>query len=92
MQWRVKQTNQFARAYKKLSKSLAAAVDAAIEALANDPTLGERKRGDLSTIRVYKFKHQNQLYLLGYEDDEFLRIIYLLAIGPHQNFYRDLKK
>lgn len=92
MVWEVRQTSRFARTYKKLNKSLVVAVDIAIAAIANKPEIGERKKGDLATLRVYKFKHQNQLYLLGYEDDEVVRIIYLVEFATHQNFYRDLKR
>jgi len=41
---------------------------------------------------VYKFHSHNQLYLLGYTLDETVRLIYLEAIGPHENFYRDIKR
>jgi len=32
------------------------------------------------------------LYLLGYSLDDSVRLIYLEAVGPHENFYRDLKR
>ena len=59
---------------------------------AADPEIGERKKGDLAALWVYKFRSQNQLYLLGYSRDDGLRLIYLEAVGPHENFYRDLKR
>jgi len=71
---------------------LADDVDAAVEAVAADPDLGERKKGDLAALWVYKFRSQGQLYLLGYSRDDGLRLIYLEAVGPHENFYRDLKR
>jgi hypothetical protein len=46
----------------------------------------------LAQLRVYKFRSQNQLFLLGYSLDEGVRLIYLEAVGPHENFYRDLKQ
>jgi hypothetical protein len=60
--------------------------------VADNPQLGERKKGDLSDLFVYKFRSQNQLYLLGYTVDDGIRLIYLEAVGPHENFYRDLKR
>jgi mRNA interferase RelE/StbE len=94
MSWEVRQTRRFARAYKKLHPNVAADVDAVglDEAVAADPDLGERKKGDLAALWVYKFRSQNQLYLLGYSRDDGLRLIYLEAVGPHENFYRDLKR
>lgn len=57
-----------------------------------DPDLGERKKGDLSFLRVYKFKMSKQLTLLGYGFDDGALILELLALGAHENFYRDLKR
>lgn len=92
MSWEVRQTRRFARAYKKLHPNVAADVDAAVDTVAADPDLGERKKGDLAALWVYRFLSQNQLYLLGYSRDDGLRLIYLEAVGPHENFYRDLKR
>ncbi len=91
MSYALKQTRRFARAYKKLHDNIAVDVDSATEIVAADPTVGERKKGDLSELFVYKFRSQNQLYLLGYTVDDEVRLVYLEAIGPHENFYRDLK-
>ena len=49
-------------------------------------------RSDLSSLWVHKFKSQGNLYLLGYTLDKNVRLVYLEAIGPHENFYRDLKR
>ncbi len=86
------QTRRFGRVYKKLHPNLATAVDAAIFKIAENPDLGEKKKGDLSRLWVYKFKHQGQLYLLGYTREDKIRLIYLEALGSHENFYRDIKR
>lgn len=92
MSYALRQTRRFARAYKKLHDNVAADVDAATEVVAANPAIGERKRGDLADLFVYKFRSQNQLYLLGYTVDAEVRLVYLEAVGPHENFYRDLKR
>ncbi len=92
MTWTVRQTRRFARAYKKLHDNIAADVDAAVELIATDPDVGEKKKGDLAQLWVYKFRSQNQLWLLGYTRDDGVRLIWLEALGPHENFYRDLKR
>ena len=92
MSYSLKQTRRFARAYKKLHDNVAADVDEATEVVALNPTVGERKKGDLADLFVYKFRSQNQLYLLGYTVDDEVRLVYLEAVGPHENFYRDLKR
>lgn len=92
MNWKVLQTRRFARQYKKLHDNTAADVDAAIVQVRQNPEIGEGKKGDLAGLRVFKFHSDGQLYLLGYTLDEIVRLIYLEAIGSHQNFYRDMKR
>ena len=93
MSWKVQQTRRFTRVYKKLTNaSLIADTDAAVAAVANNPDIGERKKGDLAQLWVHKFRHQGQLYLLGYTREEAVRLIYLEALGPHENFYQELKR
>lgn len=91
MRYELRQTRRFARAYKKLHDNVTVDVDTAIEVVAADPSVGERKKGDLADLFVYKFRSQNQLYLLGYTVEDAVRLVYLEAIGSHENFYRDLK-
>lgn len=92
MSWQVQQTRRFARVYKKLANAtLIADTDAAVATVAHDPDIGERKKGDLGQLWVHKFRSQGQLYLLGYTREDEVRLVYLEALGPHENFYRDLK-
>ncbi|MES2586919.1 MAG: type II toxin-antitoxin system RelE/ParE family toxin [Pseudomonadota bacterium] len=86
------QTRRFARQYKKLNDNIAKDVDGAVGIVSNKPSIGERKKGDLAALLVYKFKSSGQLYLLGYSLDHGLRLVYLEAIGSHENFYRDIKR
>ncbi len=93
MTWEVRQTRRFARTYKKLTNAtLLADTDAAVMAVASNPDVGERKKGDLAQLWVHKFRSQGQLYLLGYTREDEVRLVYLEALGPHENFYRDLKR
>ena len=86
MSYQIKQTRRFARIYKKLHDNVIKEVDTAVQAVADNPKLGERKKGDLAQLLVYKFRSQGQLYLLGYTVDESIRLIYLEAIGSHANY------
>jgi mRNA-degrading endonuclease RelE of RelBE toxin-antitoxin system len=90
--WDVRQTRRFARQYKKLQDKTAADVDAAVAAVQADPHGGECKKGDLAALWVHKFRSAGQLYLLGYTLDDGIQLIYLEAVGPHENFYRDIKR
>ncbi|MCZ8260068.1 MAG: type II toxin-antitoxin system RelE/ParE family toxin [Beijerinckiaceae bacterium] len=80
----------FKRVYKKLHPNQRHAVHDAMRMLMNNPLLGEEKMGDLAGVRVHKFDCVNQVYLLAYLHDETSRT--WLALGPHENFYRDLKR
>jgi len=91
MTHQVVQTRRFSRQYKKLHDNIAADVNAAIGAVATDPAIGDMQKGDLASLHVYKFRSQGQLYLLGYNVDSGVKLVYLEAVGPHENFYRDLK-
>lgn len=92
MTWQIMQTKRFARTYKKLHDNLIKEVNAAIQLVADNPNIGERKKGDLANLWVYKFQCLGQLYLLGYCKDDELRLVYLEALGSHENFYRDVKR
>jgi mRNA interferase RelE/StbE len=84
------QSPYFRRSYKKLHTNQLTVVNETIRRVASEPYCGEEKKGDLAGVRVYKFRVQDQLYLLAYEHDD--NTLYLLALGIHENFYRDLKK
>jgi mRNA-degrading endonuclease RelE of RelBE toxin-antitoxin system len=92
MTWAVQQTRRFSRQYKKLHDNTVADVDSAVDEVRQNPEIGERKKGDLAALRVFKFRSGGQLYLLGYTLDDGVRLIYLEAAGPHENFYRDMKR
>jgi len=92
MAYDVSQTRRFLRQYKKLNDNTAKDVDDAVVQVAKKPRIGEKKKGDLSELWVFKFRSAGQLYLLGYSIDDGLRLIYLESIGSHENFYRDAKR
>ena len=54
------------------------------------PTIGEAKKGDLSGVSVYKFKINKQEILLAYSVGS--KELLLIALGAHENFYRDMKR
>jgi mRNA-degrading endonuclease RelE of RelBE toxin-antitoxin system len=88
----VLQTPTFKRAVKKLKPNQKKELDAAVKSLMAKPTLGEQKKGDLAFLRVYKFKMNKQLTLLGYSFDDGALILELMVLGSHENFYRDIKR
>ena len=86
---KIKQKTSFKKVYKKLHKNQLKKVDDAIQAIIKNPLLGQEKRGDLTSIFVYKFDCVNQQYLLAYQWSEEYRV--LLLVSVHENFYKKLK-
>ena len=86
------QTPTFRKTVKRLKPAQKKELDAAVKALIAKPLLGEQKKGDLGFLRVYKFKINKQLMLLGYSFNEGSLTLELLALGSHENFYRDIKR
>ena len=91
----VRASPSFARVAKKLHTRDKKLLDQAVQDVATDPAIGEEKRGDLVGVFVYKFKLNKQETLLAYElspskqaPDEVI----LLGVGPHENFYAQLKR
>ena len=89
---KVLQSRQFAKAVKKLHANQKADLDKAVQLLMQDPLIGDRKSGDLGGIRAYNLKLVNQLNLLAYSYEDEVITLMLLALGSHENFYRDLKQ
>jgi len=84
------QSRSFERKVKKFSKTQKSQLDKQIKRILEDPAIGAEKKGDLRGVYVHKFKLKTMLHLLAYRlVNENLELI---MIGPHQNYYRDLKK
>jgi mRNA-degrading endonuclease RelE of RelBE toxin-antitoxin system len=87
----VLQTPSFKKAVKKLHKNQKQDLDKAIKLIMEEPKLGEQQKGDLAFMRVYKFKMVKQLTLLGYSYEDGAIVLELIALGSHENFYRNVK-
>lgn len=87
----VLQTPTFRKAAKKLKANQKKDLDDAVRVLMAKPTLGEKKKGDLAFLRVHKFKMNKQLTLLGYSFNGDTLTLELMALGSHENFYRNIK-
>lgn len=84
----------FLRAVKKLHANQKVALDDAVKEITAQPGAEEEKRGDLSGVFVHKFKMNGLEYLLAYEllpNKQAPEEVMLLALGAHENFYRNLK-
>jgi len=86
---KVIQSPSFAKRIKKFKKSQKEQLDNQIRLIIENPHEGEEKKGDLKGIFVQKFKIDNLQYLLAYRFKKDL--LELIMIGPHENYYRDLK-
>jgi len=87
----ISQTTTFTKQTKKLHDNQKQDLKNAIREVIINPRLGEAKKGDLSSIRVFKFPMVNQLTLLAYEWYPDEEILILISLGSHENFYKKLK-
>lgn len=85
------QKPSFKRIYKKLKPNQKKDTDDAIRKIIADPMIGIQKKGDLADVFVFKFKMVKHLTLIAYTYEDQEVILTFLAIGTHENFYRDLK-
>ena len=86
---KILQALSFERKVKKFNKHEKSALDKQVIKIAENPSVGTEKKGDLRGVFVHKFKIRTIQYLLAYRfvgDD-----LELIMIGPHENYYRDLK-
>ena len=87
----------FAQFVKKAPKPLQLAIEIRVAEVCNNPRIGQQKLGDLQGMFIYKFRFNTQEYLMAYQFDHFageLKITWIefCQIGPHENFYSQLKK
>lgn len=80
----------FARFVKKQTRAFQLAIEDEVIAVTKDPSKGEVKKGDLSGVRVHKFKYHGQLYLIAYSLEGDALVFYM--IDTHDNFYSALKR
>ncbi|MBT3176519.1 MAG: type II toxin-antitoxin system RelE/ParE family toxin [Desulfobacula sp.] len=83
------QSRSFKWKVKKFSKQEKKVLDKQVIEIAKTPYIGTEKKGDLRGVFIHKFKLKSIEYLLSYR---FIRNDFeLIIIGPHENYYRDLK-
>ncbi|MBT4285874.1 MAG: type II toxin-antitoxin system RelE/ParE family toxin [Deltaproteobacteria bacterium] len=87
---KIYQSRSFEKKIRRFSKKDKSVLDGEVKKIVNNPSIGEEKKGDLKGVFVHKFKLSTTQQLLAYRfvDAETLELI---KIGPHGNYYRDLK-
>ncbi len=86
---RMIQSRSFERKVKRFSEQEKRILDRQIKEIQENPTIGDEKKGDLRGVFIHKFKIQTIQYLLSYRLVD--KDLELIMIGPHENYYRDLK-
>jgi hypothetical protein len=77
---------------KELPEALWAELNRQEDLIAQNPLLGLPKKGELRGVYVHKFSLLGQEYLLAYMPNHKEQIVTFLALGGHENFYRDLAR
>ena len=86
---KILQSRSFEKKVKKFNKQEKEVLDEQVKQIIKNPSIGIEKKGDLRGVFVHKFKIKVIEYFLSYRfvgDD-----LELIMIGPHENYYRDLK-
>lgn len=87
---RIYQSRSFGQKVKKMSRQEKEILDRELRKIAGDASIGEEKKGDLGGVFVHKFKIKTAQYLIAYRKTG--KDLELIMIGPHENYYRDLKQ
>lgn len=87
---KIYQSRSFENKVKKMSKPEKDTLDREVKKIAENPGIGEEKKGDLKGVFINKFKFKTTPYLLAYQKTG--NDMELVMIGPHENYYRDLKQ
>jgi len=87
---KIYQSRLFEKKVKRMPRPEKESLDREIRRIAEDPNIGEEKKGDLREVFVHKFKLKTTQYLLAYR--KVGENLELVMIGPHENYYRDLKQ
>ena len=87
---KIYQSRSFEKKVKKMSKPEKDSLDREIRRIEGDPGIDTEKKGDLRGVFVHKFKFKTTRYLLAYR--MVAGDLELVMIGPHENYYRDMKQ
>lgn len=85
---KIYQSHSFAKKVRKFNQKEKTELDSEINKIAQDPSIGIEKKGDLK-VYVHKFRIKGTQHLISYRllnDD-----LELIMIGVHENYYRNLK-
>jgi len=86
---KILQSRSFERKVKKFTNTQKKKLDQEVRIIIENPYVGSEKRGDLRGVYVHKFIIKTDQFLLAYR---FIgENLELIMIGPHENYYRDLK-
>src|SRR5574342_689660 len=75
-----------AEVIRKLHPDLKRSIRSALDALGDDPTLGDPLRGELEGLHRYRVRR----FRIVYEVERRARLIRVLAVGPRRSIYEDV--
>ena len=80
--------------FKKLKeKPLKKAYHKALKQIAENPYIGEQKKGDLIEVYGYDVKYNGTNYEIAYTIHEINnKIVVVILVGTRENFYDELKR
>ena len=80
----------FRKFVKKQARPFQLVIEDEVEKVIINSEIGESKKGDLKGFRIHKFSFKKNLFLIAYRFQGSDLVFFM--IGPHENFYRELKR
>jgi len=81
-----------ARKLKKLDTPIRMKVIEALDRIAENPFIGEKLKGNLSSLYSWHFNEKNVEYRIAYKINAADIVVIVLMIGTRENFYEELKR
>lgn len=80
------------KSQRKLDKPLRERVKQALMEIMSSPVQkGERLSQPLTMVYSHHIKYQGKEFRIAYQYEEAADAVYVLLIGPHENFYKRVK-
>ena len=85
-------TSKVAKQIRKLDKPLKQEIKRRLELIAQDPYIGQKKKGKLHDVWGYGFIWRNTAYRIAYKIYGEELVVLVLAAGSHEGFWEEISR
>ena len=83
-------SRRFARNARRLSDRKKELLDEEIQKIAEDPSLGDEKKGDFLGVHIHRFKLKKTQHLLAYRTNT--DSLEFIMMGCREDYYREIRR